>query len=135
MRSMLCVCPKVLSFGRWIISLIPTARVQAPHPKQTLAPKRNLPRGRVFCHRDRLMTFEAVEAQIAFAAAHFRHCAPYRTQMRFTLRLGGFQFFRRQRRKRRACRLKSHLVRLTIRESLAGRTLDGKVRTFPVVDA
>jgi len=29
----------------------------------------------------------------------------YRTQIRFTLRLGGFQFFRRQRRKRAAALL------------------------------
>jgi hypothetical protein len=37
--------------------------------------------------------------------------------------------------KRRARRDKSRLVRLTIRQTLASRTLDGNVRTFPVVDA
>jgi hypothetical protein len=41
----------------------------------------------------------------------------------------------RQRRNRRADRLKSLLVRLTIRQTLASRALDGKVRTFPVVHA
>jgi len=42
--------------------------------------------------------------------------------------------FARQRKKRRASRLKSDLVRLTIRETLASRAFDGKVRTFPVAD-
>src|SRR5258708_2972076 len=36
---------------------------------------------------------------------------------------------------RRIRRLKSSLVRLTIRQTLASRALDGKVRTCPVVDA
>ena len=47
----------------------------------------------------------------------------------------GFFCRDRQRRKRRVSRLKSGLVRLTIRQTLASRTLDGKVRTFPVMDA
>jgi hypothetical protein len=36
---------------------------------------------------------------------------------------------------RRIRRLKSSLVRLTIRQTLASRALDGKVRAFPVIDA
>jgi hypothetical protein len=50
----------------------------------------------------------------------------------------GFRFgyrFARQRKNRRASLLKSDLVRLTIRETLASRALDGNVCTFPVIDA
>jgi hypothetical protein len=49
----------------------------------------------------------------------------------------GFGFFSRdrQRKNRLASLLKSRLVSLTIRQTLASRTLDGKVRTFPIVDA
>jgi hypothetical protein len=36
---------------------------------------------------------------------------------------------------RRMNRPKSALVRLAIRQTLASRALDGKVRTFPIVDA
>jgi hypothetical protein len=49
----------------------------------------------------------------------------------------GFDFgcFERRRRKRLASRKRSRSVSLTIRQTLASRTLDGKVRTFPIVDA
>ena len=43
--------------------------------------------------------------------------------------------FDRQRRKRRANRDLSLLVRLTIRQTLASRTFDSKVCTFPVLNA
>lgn len=50
----------------------------------------------------------------------------------------GFGFgclFARQRMNRRANRLKSGSVNLTIRQTLAGRALEGKVCLFPVGDA
>ncbi len=47
----------------------------------------------------------------------------------------GLGCFARQRRNRRASLLRSRLVRLAIRQMLASRALDGKVRTFPVIDA
>jgi hypothetical protein len=47
----------------------------------------------------------------------------------------GFGRFARERKNRLASRLKSRLVRLTIRQTLASRTPDGKVRAFPVIDA
>jgi hypothetical protein len=43
--------------------------------------------------------------------------------------------FARHRRNRRASRDRSRSVSLTIRQTLASRALDGKVRTFPIVDA
>jgi hypothetical protein len=49
--------------------------------------------------------------------------------------LGFGCLFALQRRKRRASRLKSRSVSLTIRQTLASRALDGKVCTFPVADA
>jgi hypothetical protein len=46
-----------------------------------------------------------------------------------------FSCLERHRRKRLASLLKFRSVSLTVRQTLASRTLDGKVRTFPVVDA
>ena len=48
--------------------------------------------------------------------------------------LGGY-FFARHLRKRRASRDKSRSVSLTVRQTLASRAFDGKVRTFPVIHA
>jgi hypothetical protein len=57
----------------------------------------------------------------------------------FGLLFLGFGFFggwylARFLRMRRASREKSRLVRLTVRQTLASRAFDGKVRTFPVAD-
>jgi hypothetical protein len=41
----------------------------------------------------------------------------------------------RQRRKRAACLLKSGLIKLTIRETLAFDALYSKHRTFPIIEA
>jgi hypothetical protein len=60
---------------------------------------------------------------------------PYRTQIRFTFRLGAFQFFFRQRMKRFAAKLKSGSVRLMIHQALALCALHGGKGAGHVVDA
>jgi hypothetical protein len=55
--------------------------------------------------------------------------------MRLILRFDGFQFTRRQRMKRCTAILKSGSVRPPVRETLASRVLDGKHRTFAILNA
>jgi hypothetical protein len=55
----------------------------------------------------------------------------YFVRQYLTKRGFGFGFLARPRRKRRANRLKSGSVSLTIRQTLASRTPDGNVCTFP----
>jgi hypothetical protein len=74
---------------------------------------------------------ESMLERVALKSDSFRYFVrQYLTN--FGLGLGSFA---RQRRDRRASLLRSRLVRLTIRETLASRALNGKVRTFPVMDA
>lgn len=60
---------------------------------------------------------------------------PYRFRQYLTNFGLGFGSFERQRINRPAFLLKSGSVSLTIRQTLASSTLDGKVRTFPIAKA
>src|SRR4051794_27910184 len=63
----------------------------------------------------------------------YENGAAYRVRQYLTNRGLGLGCLRFQRRKRPAFLLKSGLVRLTVRQALAGGVLDGARRPFPIV--
>lgn len=78
----------------------------------------------------------SMEPELCEGVQRFVLVLPHYLVRQYLTNLGlGLGSFERQRRKRPAFLEKSGSVSLTIRQTLASRTLDGKVRAFPVIEA